>query len=146
MRGDPDVVDELTADHRIFDALLAQFNNAPPGTADRKRLVNVLTIELKRHLAFQEQHLPLALPKHLDHSDALATQKNADHSRMRHLLEQLQEREPDDADFDHLVDQVHTQLRTHIDTEENHLFPQLRLCFHPYVLDNLAKKYRRGDH
>ncbi|MFK0297401.1 hemerythrin domain-containing protein [Streptomyces sp. NPDC090442] len=146
MRGDPDVVDELTADHRIFDALLAQFNNAPPGTPDRKRLINTLTIELKKHLAFQEQHLPPVLREHLDHGDTLATQKSADHSRMRHLLEQLQAHEPDDVYFDHLVGQLHTQLRTHIDAEEIHLFPQLRLGVHPYVLDNLAKKYRRADH
>lgn len=43
------MIAELTTDPREVDELFKQFEDAPPGSADRKRLVDALTIELVRH-------------------------------------------------------------------------------------------------
>ncbi|MEK2478643.1 hemerythrin domain-containing protein [Streptomyces noursei] len=100
MRGDADVVDELTVDHRMFDGFFMQFNDAQPGSTDRKRLVDTLVIELMRHLTFEEQHLHPVMCEHLDQGDELTAQESDDHDRMRRLLERLRDLEPNDSDFD----------------------------------------------
>ncbi|MFE3882993.1 hemerythrin domain-containing protein [Streptomyces lydicus] len=61
-----DVIAELTADHREADERFHQFDDAPPGSEDRKRLVDALTIELVRHSVAEEQFLHPAVREHLE--------------------------------------------------------------------------------
>ncbi|MCF3145471.1 hemerythrin domain-containing protein [Streptomyces platensis] len=137
-----DVIAELTTDHREVDELFAQFNDAMPGSADRKRLVDAITIELVRHSVAEEQHLYPAVREHLEEGDALADKELADHARVEGLLKDLEEREPDDTDFDRLVIKLRTEVTAHVDDEENHLFAQLRNHVHPSVLESLGDKVR----
>lgn len=135
-----DVIAELTADHREVDELFAQFTDAMPGSADRKRLVDAITIELVRHSVAEEQHLYPAVREHLEEGAALADKELAHHARVEELLKELEEREPADIDFDRLVVKLRTEVTAHVDDEENHLFAQLRNHVHPYILESLGKR------
>lgn len=137
-----DVIAELTADHREVDELFAQFSDAMPGSADRKRLVDAITIELVRHSVAEEQHLYPAVREHLEEGAALVDKELADHARVEELLKELEEREPDATDFDRLVVKLRTEVTAHVDDEENHLFAQLRNHVHPYILESLGEKVR----
>ncbi|MFF7234225.1 hemerythrin domain-containing protein [Streptomyces sioyaensis] len=137
-----DVIQELTTDHREVDDLFGQFEDTMPGSPDRKRLVDALTIELVRHAVAEEMHLYPAVREHLEEGDALADKELADHARVEELLKALEGREPDDLDFDRLVVKLRTEVTSHIDDEENHLFPQLRNHVHSYVLESLGEKVR----
>lgn len=139
-----DVIAELTTDHREVEELFKQFENTPPGSADRKRLVDALTIELVRHSVAEEEHLYPAVREHLEGGDALADKELADHFRVEKLLDDLQKREADDLDFDRLAVKLRTEVAAHISEEENDLFAQLRKGVHPYVLEELGDKVRQA--
>ncbi|MEU9487495.1 hemerythrin domain-containing protein [Streptomyces decoyicus] len=139
-----DVIAELTTDHREVEELFTQFEDAPPGSEARRRLVDALTIELVRHSVAEEQYLYPAVREHLEEGDALADKELADHARVEQLLNDLQQREADDLDFDRLVLKLRTEVTAHVDDEENHLFAQLRNGVHPYVLEQLGDKVRQA--
>ncbi|GGN44877.1 hemerythrin [Streptomyces kronopolitis] len=139
-----DVIAELTTDHREVEELFTQFENTPPGSTDRKRLVDALTIELVRHSVAEEEHLYPAVREHLEGGDTLADKELADHFRIEKLLDDLQKRKVDDLDFDRLVVKLRTEVAAHISEEENDLFAQLRRGVHPYVLEELGDKVRQA--
>ncbi|WP_336053350.1 hemerythrin domain-containing protein [Streptomyces sp. CA2R101] len=139
-----DVIAELTTDHREVDDLFAQFDDAPPGGEDRKRLVDALTIELVRHSVAEEAYLYPAVREHLEGGDALADKELADHARVEQLLNDLEQREATDEDFDHLVRELRSEVTAHVDDEENNLFTRLRNGVHPYVLEELGDKVRQA--
>ncbi|MFB8272904.1 hemerythrin domain-containing protein [Streptomyces sp. NPDC055955] len=139
-----DVIAELTTDHREIKDLFKQFSNILPGSEDRKRLANALTIELVRHSVAEEEYLYPAVRKHLQDGDALADKELAEHARVERLLAALQQREPADLDFDRLVVKLYTEVTAHVYDEESHLFPRLRNGVHSYVLEELGNKVRRA--
>ncbi|MFJ9471651.1 hemerythrin domain-containing protein [Streptomyces caniferus] len=139
-----DVIAELTTDHREVDDLFERFEDAPPGSEDRRRIVDALTIELVRHSVAEEEYLYPAVREHLEEGDALADKELADHARVEQLLDDLQHRDATDKDFDRLMVKLRTEVRAHVEDEENHLFAQLRNGVHPYVLEELGNKIRQA--
>lgn len=53
-----DAIQELTTDHREVDDLFGQFEDTMPGSPDRERLVDALTIEPVRHAVAEEMPCP----------------------------------------------------------------------------------------
>lgn len=139
-----DVIEELTADHREVNEMFTQFADAMPGSADRKNLMDALTIELIRHSVAEEEHLYPAVREHLDDGDALADKELAVHSRIEELLKGLERRRADDEDFDRLAVKLHTEITAHVRDEESTLFPKLRDGVHPFVLESLGGKVREA--
>ncbi|MEV6569471.1 hemerythrin domain-containing protein [Streptomyces kronopolitis] len=139
-----DVIAELTTDHREVEELFTQFEHTPPGSADRKRLVDVLTIELVRHSVAEEQYLYPAVREHLERGEALADKELADHFRIEKLLDDLQKCKVDDLVFDRLALKLRTEVAAHITEEENELFAQIRKGVHPVVLEELGEEVRQA--
>ncbi|MFE3881815.1 hemerythrin domain-containing protein [Streptomyces lydicus] len=144
MEHDGDAIAELIADHREVEELFARFDQAPPGSEDRKRLVDALTIELVRHSVAQEQYLYPAVRKHLDSGHALADKELASYARIEHVLNELQWREALDEDFEYLVRGLRTEVTAHVDDEENNLYLQVRSNVDAAVLQELGDKIRRS--
>ncbi|MGW2919307.1 hemerythrin domain-containing protein [Streptomyces angustmyceticus] len=144
MEQDEDVIAELIADHRELGELFARFDQTPPGSEDRKRFVDALTIELVRHSVAQEHYLYPAVRKHLDGGHALADKALADYARIEHLLNELQRREALDEDFEYLVRRLRAELTVHVDEEENDLYLQVRSNVDAAVLQELGDKIRRS--
>lgn len=139
-----DVIEELTSDHREVDELFSRFEDTPPGSEHRKRLADEITIELVRHSVAEEQHLYPVVREHLEGGDALADREIAEHGRIEQLLKDLEGRAPDDLHFDRLMVKLRTEVRAHVDDEENHVFIQLRKGVHPFVLESLGTKIREA--
>ncbi|MFI0154765.1 hemerythrin domain-containing protein [Streptomyces lydicus] len=113
----------MTADHREVDEMFAKFDDAEPGSADRKRLVDAITIELVRHSIAEEMYLYPAVREHLAEGDALADKEIEDHGRVERLLKGLEMQEAIDPDFDRMVRELRTEVTAHVDDEENHRVP-----------------------
>ncbi|MFH9245213.1 hemerythrin domain-containing protein [Streptomyces lydicus] len=139
-----DVIQELTADHREVDEMFAKFDDAEPGSPDRKRLVDAITIELVRHSVAEEMYLYPAVREHLAEGDALADKEIEDHGRVERLLKGLEMQEAIDPDFDRMVRELRTEVTAHVDDEENHLFTQLRSHLQQPALDELGEKVREA--
>lgn len=138
------MIAELTTDHREVEELFTQFEHTPPGSADRKRLVDALTIELVRHSVAEEEYLYPAVREHLERGEELADKELAEHFRVEKLLDDLQKRKADDLDFDRLMVKLRTEVAAHISEEENDLFARLRKGVQPFVLEELGEKIRQA--
>ncbi|MYT28592.1 MULTISPECIES: hemerythrin domain-containing protein [unclassified Streptomyces] len=144
MGHDGDVIAELTSDHREVEALFSRFEDTPPGSDDRKRLADEITIELVRHAVAEEEHLYPAVREHLEGGDALADREIADHERVERLLKELEGRDPQDLDFSRLMVKLRTEVTAHVRDEEHRLFPQLREGVHSFILESLGRKVREA--
>lgn len=140
-----DVIAELTTDHREVDELFEKIQTAAPVETEQKRkLADELTIELVRHAIAEEQYLYPAVREHLTGGDTLADKEIADHQRVEELLKELEKCSTGDATFDQLVSRLKTEVTSHADEEERHLFTELRQACSPETLNELGDKIRRA--
>jgi hemerythrin superfamily protein len=137
-----DVIEELTADHREVDDLFDRIEQVAPDASERKRLVDHVTIELVRHLVAEEEHLYPAVRDHVPRGNALADKEIADHARVEVLLKDLEGRDVDALDFNHLVLKLRTEVKAHAQDEEDNLFVLLRASCPPALLLDLGDRVR----
>jgi hemerythrin-like domain-containing protein len=142
-RADEDVVDILTGDHREVMALIAEIRRAVPGD-DRRELADVLIAELVRHSVAEEMHVYPAMRKHLPDGDEAVEHDIAEHKELEVTMKGLEGADADSEDFMHLVDELESTLRDHIDDEESAHFPQLRSAVPHDELVKLAAKVREA--
>lgn len=117
------VVVELTTDHREVDSLFAQIEAQPVGAKQRRELADDLTVELVRHSVAEEEYLYPAVRRYVDGGDDLADKELEDHAGVERLLKDLEGREADDDQFNHLIAKLKLEVSAHVRDEENRLFP-----------------------
>ena len=137
-----DVIAELTTDHREVEDLFAGIEKAPPGSDERKKRTDRLTIELVRHSVAEEEHLYPAVLEHLSQGDAIAGKELTDHSKVELLLKQLEHRAADAADFDKIVAELKFEVTPHVHDEETNLIVKLRRTCSSERLEELGDKIR----
>lgn len=138
------VIVELTADHREVDELFEQIERQPVGDQRRRELADALTIELVRHSVAEEQYLYPAVRRFVDDGDDLADEELESHARAEELLKDLEGRDADDDQFNHLVAKLRLEVTAHFRDEENRLFPLLAEVCSPEMLDDLGEKIRKA--
>ncbi|MEV6793203.1 hemerythrin domain-containing protein [Streptomyces sp. NPDC051320] len=138
------VIAELTTDHREVDELFAKIESQPVGDPQRRKLVDELTVELVRHSVAEEQYLYPAVREHVEGGDALADKELQDHAGVEEMLKDLEGRNADDSQFDHLVTKLKLEVTEHVRDEENRLFPLLAAACTPDALEDLGEKIRKA--
>ncbi|WP_405785081.1 hemerythrin domain-containing protein [Streptomyces sp. NBC_01378] len=138
------VIVELTTDHREVDSLFAQIEAQPVGAKQRRELADDLTVELVRHSVAEEEYLYPAVRRYVDGGDDLADKELEDHAGVERLLKDLEGREADDDQFNHLIAKLKLEVSAHVRDEENRLFPLLEGACTPETLDDLGDKIRKA--
>ncbi|MFF6998920.1 hemerythrin domain-containing protein [Streptomyces sp. NPDC008313] len=136
------VIQELTIDHREVDELFARIEGLPAGDKRQRELADQLTMELVRHSVAEEEHLYPAVRRFVDDGDDLADKELEDHAEVERMLKELEGCEPGDGRFDALVARLKTSVTSHVNDEENRLFPLLAESCPPGALDELGEKVR----
>lgn len=136
------VIAELTTDHHEVADLFNRIQGLPPGSPQRKDLIDEVTIELVRHSVAEEQYLYPAVREHVDGGGPLADKELADHAEVEQMLKRLEGLPADDAQFDGLVTRLITEVTKHVADEEQRLFPLLAAACSPQQLDELGDKIR----
>lgn len=139
-----DVIAELMSDHREIEAMFDDIQSAPPGDAERKRLIDEVTIELVRHAVAEEQHLYPAVREHVPEGGTLADKELGDHARVERILKTLEDREADAADFNEPVLALINEVKAHVLDEEERLFVLLREACSSEALRELGEKVRQA--
>ncbi|MFJ9850379.1 hemerythrin domain-containing protein [Streptomyces sp. NPDC101150] len=137
-----DVIEELTTDHREVEEIFEQIAVLPSGHKDRKRLMDHLTIELVRHSVAEEQYLYPMVRERLPQGGVLADKEIGDHSKVEQMLKKLEGCSADDPQLDQLIMDLKDAVTSHVEDEENNLFPQLRRACSPEELTKLGNKIR----
>lgn len=119
-----DVIEVLTHDHREVEEMFRELT-AATDPAERRRIVDDVTIELVRHAVAEEMHLYPAVRRCVPGGDALADKEIDDHSRVERLLKDLEKTDAGHDEFPALVRHLVQEVSAHIRDEETNLLPSL---------------------
>jgi hemerythrin superfamily protein len=132
------VIEVLTHDHREVESMFGKLT-AVTDPGERREIADQITIELVRHSVAEEQHLYPAVREKVPGGDAIADKELSDHAEVEHLLKELEEADPDGADFAALTGQLIRTVNAHVQDEEHALFPALAAQTDPADLRRLGK-------
>ena len=121
----PDVVDELTADHREATALLDQILTTEDREARRDMADTVIT-ELVRHSVAEEMYVYPAIEKSFPNGKEVVEHDVEEHKELERTMKELEGVAADDPRFLALVTELRDQLHHHATDEEDEQFPELR--------------------
>ncbi|GAA3785840.1 hemerythrin domain-containing protein [Streptomyces phyllanthi] len=138
------VIEELVTDHREVEEIFGRIEALPSGDKDRKVYTDQATIELVRHSVAEEAYLYPAVREHVANGDALADKELEDHAKAEQLMKDLERLDATDPEFDRLIGELMSEIRSHIADEEGNLFPRLREACPPETLDTLGDKVRQA--
>ncbi|MGW3495955.1 hemerythrin domain-containing protein [Streptomyces sp. NPDC001020] len=144
MGQEDNVIEELMADHREVEEIFGRIRTTTSQGQELRDLVDEVTIELVRHSVAEEQYLYPAVREHVVGGDRMADKEVEDHSRVEKLLKQLEKTKTDDPQMRPLLQQLMEEVTTHVEDEENNLFPLLRQACSSETLDDLGEKIRRA--
>jgi hemerythrin superfamily protein len=137
--ADPDVIDELTSDHREVTSLLDSIGTTTDPTQKRDLADTVIT-ELVRHAVAEEMYVYPAMRDHLPDGEQVAKHDAEEHNELERTMKELESVETSDPRFDDLVEQLRSQLRHHVEDEESEQFPRLRQAIPREKLVELREK------
>ncbi len=138
-----DVVDVLTDDHRQIEEWFQEYDRATTAD-DKQRLANNIVIELVRHMEVEEQFVYPRARQVIPGGDQIIDQAISQHSRAEKIMNQLDGKNPGDADFDALAHELMGVIREHFDEEVNRWFPQLRASLSAEETKKLAETVRNA--
>jgi hemerythrin superfamily protein len=139
-----DGIAELMTDHREVEQMFARIQGMPGGGQELRDVVDEVTIELVRHSIAEEEYLYPAVREHIEGGDRIADKELADHGRVEKLLKQLEKKDTEDPQMSQLLQQLMDEVSTHVQDEEDNLFPMLRRSCSPEALNDLGDKIRRA--
>lgn len=138
------IIDELISDHREAEQLFNSLDTLPPGDRQRRTLADQVITALVKHSIAEEMYLYPTVRQHVTEGGALADKELQDHIRAERTMKDLESRKPDDPEFDRLLTTLMREIRTHIEDEEQNLFPKLRAACTQQKLAELGEKVRRA--
>ncbi|WP_326599543.1 hemerythrin domain-containing protein [Streptomyces sp. NBC_01803] len=139
-----DIVRELVADHQEVEDIFQEIERLPTGEKRRKLLADQVTIELVRHSIAEETHLYPAVREHLTDGDRVADREIEDHTAAERIMKELERHDAGDPEFDRLMDKLMSEIRSHMQDEEDNLFPALRICCSEEELERLGDQVRHA--
>ncbi|MFD8255514.1 hemerythrin domain-containing protein [Streptomyces werraensis] len=139
-----DVIAELTTDHREVEELFGKIEALPSGDEQRKKYADQAVIELVRHSIAEEAYLYPAVRQFLPNGDGIADKELEDHAEAERTMKDLEAVGADDPEFDRLIGELMTEIRSHVRDEEGNLFPQLRSAASEDELMKLGDKVRQA--
>ena len=134
--GGQSMVELLGDEHRQLTALCRELVDADTGPAPdrtgstpaqrRRRIAEVLTATVARHLSAEEQYLYPTVRAALPEGEALADREIAADAELLRTLKELAGTAPDDVRFTELARRVADELERHTGAADREIFPELR--------------------
>ena len=122
-----DAVALLKQDHREVEELFRRYENSDAtDTSTRRDIVQSIIQELSIHASIEEQILYPAVRRALPDGEQLAEEATDEHQEVKETLAELDKMNPGDAGFDQRVRSLISDVRHHVEEEENEMLPRLR--------------------
>jgi hypothetical protein len=110
--------------------------------AQRKKLAERLVIEESRHEAVEEMYFWPAVREHLPNGDELADTAIGQEEEGKEMLDKLDKLDAGTPEFEKLLADFIRAGREHIDYEETHVWPGLRIALTEQQADELGSKLK----
>jgi len=120
-----DLIDVLATDHLVIQEIFSRLENAPADADERRRLMDEVAGELRRHSAVKEELLYPLLRDLLPHGEALVAKELLEHQESERLLLHLETLSPGQPQFDEALSTLIGSVREQIAHEEKVLHGDL---------------------
>ncbi|MFC9247667.1 hemerythrin domain-containing protein [Streptomyces sp. NPDC057136] len=137
------VIEEIQADHRETESLIACLEALPVQDLRCRALADELTALLVRTAVAEETHLYPVVRERFGNGPELADQEIAAHTRIEEILRELEDLESDDPRFTERLTSLKAEIFAHIRDEEIRLFPELARTCSAQELRLLGQHVRR---
>jgi len=117
---------------------------SPEHMAERKAIVDMITVRLSEHEDIEEEHFWPAVRRHLPNGDHYADTALKQEQEGQDSLAELGRLDPDSREFDEHVEQFVTQVRKHVAFEEQ-VFLKMRETMSGRALDRLGRKMQSAQ-
>lgn len=134
----------MTTDHQEVEELFGKIDALPPGDEQRKKYADQAVMELVRHAVAEEVYLYPAVREFLPDGDAVADKELEDHAQAERTMKELAGVSAGEPEFDRLIGELMTEIRSHVRDEEDNLFPRLRSAASEDQLLKLGDKVRKA--
>ncbi|WP_216207389.1 hemerythrin domain-containing protein [Amycolatopsis aidingensis] len=139
-----DLISVITEDHRAVERVFTELESRSGSPQHRRDLADHVIAELVRHSVAEEQYLYPAARKHLPNGEEIAEHEIAEHSEAERTMKELEDVQPTDPRFDQLLGQLMSDIRHHVEDEENDLLPKLQAACSEQELRELGEEVLRA--
>lgn len=136
-----DAIELLRAQHRELDQLMSELGRCRAASV-RASLLAELGDLFAVHFALEERVLYPGVREAETAEGSVALLAVEDHVGLKRLLAELLEMDVEDGLFDTLVEELSTEVRQHVATEEKRVLPAIRRRLAPVRLRRLAYEMR----
>lgn len=140
-----DIYDVLTQDHEEVASLFEKlFDTSDDAQKNRNKVFTQLKQELEAHTAAEEDLFYPLLQDH-DETQRLAERALEAHQEVDRLLEKMSSLEPDTDEWIETCRTLHKNVESHVDDEENRIFPKARKLLSDEQAQELGRRTRTEE-
>jgi ferritin-like metal-binding protein YciE/hemerythrin superfamily protein len=140
----PDVTQFLAADHRTVLGWFDWYEHTQD-QALRRQLAARICLALRAHMAGEEDYLYPAAERHTGDRD-LVERSVREHDGAKQLMSQIESARSADGEHPELMRRLRQEIETHVDEEENELFPAVRASTMDLYAVGRAGAARRAEY
>jgi iron-sulfur cluster repair protein YtfE (RIC family) len=130
-------IELLEMDHDRISQLFDRIEEATE-YEDRRKLFDEVRQELEAHSHVEENIFYPSISEHEEFRDEIEHYFD-DHQEMKELIQEISGA-GDESDFDNSMDELIEVVESHVDDEENELFPSVMDEIEPEVLEELGEQ------
>jgi len=138
MDSPSDPVLSLENDHQTVIGLFQSFSAAEP--EERTDILRNIVRELSVHAAVEEKEVYPLVREVLPEGDRLADEAEAEHQRMKEILDDLDGADGSDPEVGSQVEALEQELKHHVQEEQSEILQQLRWSLPPAEFTALGER------
>lgn len=135
-----DIYEQLIDDHGKQKGLLAGLVNTEGDSSERRRLFDLLKVELEAHAAAEEQVFYAELMAEPDGQEK-ARHSVAEHQTASNLLSELEKTDMSSSAWLPMFKKLQHEIEHHVDEEERDVFPLARRIFKANRASEMAEDF-----
>jgi hemerythrin superfamily protein len=135
----------LKDDHKTVEDLFARYEAAGEDATEEKRQIRDRIVkELSVHAYIEEEVFYPATKEARKETEELVQEALEEHSKAKEMLRRLSALDPDDSEFDELMRHLVTDVRHHVEEEENEMFPKVSESLSSQELSDLGGRLQEA--
>jgi hemerythrin superfamily protein len=139
-----DAISLLKADHAMVDRLFKRYESLGDAPEEKERIVHEFIRELSIHATIEELVLYPEVRTALPDGDSLADEALQEHREAKQALSDLDDMDSSDPDFDLKVANLISDVRHHVEEEEEEMFPKLESALSRDRLEDMGERMEQA--
>lgn len=135
-----DLISVIIADHRAVEQVFIELETGHATPEQRRDLADHVIAELVRHSVAEEQYMYPMAREVLEDGDSIADHEIEEHAEAEQMMKDLEEVNAASAEFDQLMSKLISDIRHHVEDEEQDLLPKLQSACSDEQLQDLGQK------